>query len=171
MKYFQIRNFDVVNGKGIRTSIFVSGCALHCKNCFNSEAWDFCSGKEFTSKQFFQILELLKRPYCAGLSILGGEPFDQTDNTFLIELCKTAHALGKDVWVWSGHLFEELVKGESYQRTLLENCDILIDGRYIDELRDLSLAWRGSSNQRVLDIKKSLAEGKATWLRGEENGK
>lgn len=167
MKYQKIYSFDTADGKGIRTSIFVSGCTLHCKNCFNPEAWDFCSGKEFTSKQFFQILELLKRPYCAGLSILGGEPFDQIDNNLLIELCKSTHALEKDVWVWSGHQFEELVKGEAYQHNLLENCDVLVDGRYAYELRDLSLAWRGSSNQRVLDIKKSLAQNKAILL--EEN--
>lgn len=166
MKYFQIRSFDVVNGKGIRTSIFVSGCTLHCKNCFNSEAWDFNAGKLFTSKQFFQILDLLKRPYCAGLSILGGEPFDQTDNNLLIELCESAHVLGKNVWAWSGHQFEELLKNNR-ARVLLENCDVLVDGRYEDELRDLSLAWRGSSNQRVLDVKKSLAQNKPVLYKEE----
>lgn len=166
MKYFQIRSFDVVNGKGIRTSIFVSGCTLHCKNCFNSEAWSFNAGKLFTSKQFFQILDLLKRPYCAGLSILGGEPFDQTDNNLLIELCESAHVLGKNVWAWSGHQFEELLKNNK-ARVLLENCDVLVDGRYEDELRDLSLAWRGSSNQRVLDVKKSLAQNKPVLYKEE----
>lgn len=166
MKYFQIRSFDVVNGEGIRTSIFVSGCTLHCKNCFNPEAWDFGAGKLFTSKQFFQILDLLKRPYCAGLSILGGEPFDQTDNNLLIELCESAHVLGKNVWAWSGHQFEELLK-DNKARVLLENCDVLVDGRYEDELRDLSLAWRGSSNQRVLDVKKSLAQNKPVLYKEE----
>lgn len=166
MKYFQIRSFDVVNGEGIRTSIFVSGCTLHCKNCFNSEAWDFNAGKLFTSKQFFQILDLLKRPYCAGLSILGGEPFDQIDNNLLIELCESAHVLGKNVWAWSGHQFEELLK-DNKARVLLENCDVLVDGRYEDELRDLSLAWRGSSNQRVLDVKKSLAQNKPVLYKEE----
>ena len=166
MKYQKIYSFDTANGEGIRTSIFVSGCTLHCKNCFNSEAWDFSAGKEFTSKQFFQILELLKRPYCAGLSILGGEPFDQTDNNLLIELCESAHVLGKNVWAWSGHQFEELLKN-SKARVLLENCDVLVDGRYEDELRDLSLAWRGSSNQRVIDVKKSLAQNKPVLYKEE----
>lgn len=166
MKYQKIYSFDTADGKGIRTSIFVSGCTLHCKNCFNSEAWNFDAGKLFTSKQFFQILELLKRPYCAGLSILGGEPFDQIDKTLLVELCKSAHSLEKDVWIWSGHQFEELLKNDK-TRGLLENCDVLVDGRYMDELRNLSLAWRGSSNQRVLDVKKSLAQNKAILL--EEN--
>lgn len=166
MKYFQIRSFDVVNGKGIRTSIFVSGCTLHCKNCFNSEAWDFNAGKLFTSKQFFQILDLLKRPYCAGLSILGGEPFDQTDNNLLIELCESAHVLRKNVWAWSGHQFEELLKNNK-ARVLLENCDVLVDGRYEDKLRDLNLAWCGSSNQRVLDVKKSLAQNKPVLYKEE----
>ena len=166
MKYQKIYSFDTADGKGIRTSIFVSGCTLHCKNCFNSEAWDFGAGKEFTSKQFFQILELLKRPYCAGLSILGGEPFDQKDNNLLIELCESAHVLGKNVWAWSGHQFEELLKNDK-ARNLLENCDVLVDGRYIDELRDLSLARRGSSNQRVLDVKKSLAQNKPVLYKEE----
>ena len=170
MKYQKIYSFDTADGKGIRTSIFVSGCTLRCKNCFNSEAWDFDAGKEFTSKQFFQILKLLERPYCAGLSILGGEPFDQIDNNLLIELCKSAHILGKDVWAWSGHQFEELLKN-SKARELLENCDVLVDGRYEDELRDLSLAWRGSSNQRVLDVKKSLAQNKPVSYKGELNGR
>lgn len=157
MNYFQIRSFDVVNGKGIRTSIFVSGCTLHCKNCFNSEAWDFNSGKEFSSIQFFKIQELLKRPYCSGLSILGGEPFDQHDFYFLIELCKAAHALKKDVWIWSGHQFEELRMNED-KLNLLKQCDVLVDGPFIDEKKDLSLAWRGSQNQRIIDVQKSLKQ-------------
>ena len=170
MKYQKIYSFDTADGEGIRTSIFVSGCTLHCRNCFNPEAWDFSAGKLFTSKQFFQILELLKRPYCAGLSILGGEPFDQIDNSLLIELCKSAHTLEKNVWVWSGHQFEELLKNNK-ARELLENCDVLVDGRYEDELRDLSLAWRGSSNQRVLDVKKSLAQNKPVLYKEEQYGK
>ena len=106
----------------------------------------------------------MKKPYCAGLSILGGEPFDQKDNYLLIELCKAAHTIGKDVWIWSGYTFEEL-KTDDKKLELLQECDILVDGPFIDEQKDLSLKWRGSTNQRVIDIKESLASGKVVEYR------
>lgn len=155
MNYQKIYSFDLANGEGVRTSIFVSGCTLHCKGCFNTEAWCFESGKPLTSIEFFQISQLLKNPYYSGLSILGGEPFDQTDNYLLIELCKVAHANNKNVWIWSGHDFEELNLNMK-NRELLENCDVLIDGRFEEDKKDLSLKWRGSSNQRIIDVQKSL---------------
>lgn len=158
MNYQKIYSFDLANGEGIRTSIFMSGCTLHCKGCFNKEAWDFESGKPFTSTEYFKILEQLKSPYCDGLSILGGEPFDQKDNFMLIELCKSAHAEGKNVWIWSGHLFEELNLNPD-ARELLNNCDILVEGPFIEEQKDLSLKWRGSRNQNIVDIQKSLEKG------------
>ena len=164
MNYSQIRTMDISNGEGIRTSIFVSGCNRHCKGCFNKEAWDFNSGKNFNSEKYLKIYDLLKKPYCAGLSILGGEPFDQKDNYLLIELCKAAHTIGKDVWVWSGYTFEELKKDDK-KLELLQECDILVDGPFIDEQKDLSLKWRGSTNQRVINIKESLASGKVVEYR------
>ena len=164
MNYQKIYSFDLADGDGIRTSIFVSGCNRHCKGCFNKEAWDFNSGKNFNSEKYFKIYDLLKKPYCAGLSILGGEPFDQKDNYLLIELCKAAHTIGKDVWVWSGYTFEELKKDDK-KLELLQECDILVDGPFIDEQKDLSLKWRGSTNQRIINIKESLASGKVVEYR------
>ena len=164
MNYQKIYSFDLADGDGIRTSIFVSGCNRHCKGCFNEEAWDFNSGKNFNSEKYFKIYDLLKKPYYAGLSILGGEPFDQKDNYLLIELCKAAHTIGKDVWVWSGYTFEELKKDDK-KLELLQECDVLVDGPFIDEQKDLSLKWRGSTNQRVINIKESLASGKVVEYR------
>ena len=164
MNYQKIYSFDLADGDGIRTSIFVSGCNRHCKGCFNEEAWDFNSGKNFNSEKYFKICDLLKKPYCAGLSILGGEPFDQKDNYLLIELCKAAHTIGKDVWIWSGYTFEEL-KTDDKKLELLQECDVLVDGPFIDEQKDLSLKWRGSTNQRIINIKESLASGKVVEYR------
>lgn len=164
MNYQKIYSFDLADGDGIRTSIFVSGCNRHCKGCFNEEAWDFNSGKNFNSEKYFKIYDLLKKPYYAGLSILGGEPFDQKDNYLLIELCKAAHTIGKDVWVWSGYTFEELKKDDK-KLELLQECDVLVDGPFIDEQKDLSLKWRGSTNQRIINIKESLASGKVVEYR------
>ena len=164
MNYQKIYSFDLADGDGIRTSIFVSGCNRHCKGCFNEEAWDFNSGKNFNSEKYFKIYDLLKKPYYAGLSILGGEPFDQKDNYLLIELCKAAHTIGKDVWIWSGYTFEELKKDDK-KLELLQECDILVDGPFIDEQKDLSLKWRGSTNQRIINIKESLASGKVVEYR------
>ncbi len=164
MNYQKIYSFDLSNGEGIRTSLFVSGCTRHCKGCFNKETWDFCSGKEFTSKEYFKICEYLKNPYYSGLSILGGEPFEQEDFYYLIELCKTAHTYGKNVWIWSGYTFDELrLNKKTFE--LLKECDILIDGPFVEELKDLSLAWRGSSNQRIIDVQKSLQENKVIEYR------
>ena len=164
MNYQKIYSFDLADGDGIRTSIFVSGCNRHCKGCFNEEAWDFNSGKNFNSEKYFKIYDLLKKPYYAGLSILGGEPFDQKDNYLLIELCKAAHTIGKDVWIWSGYTFEELKKDDK-KLELLQECDVLVDGPFIDEQKDLSLKWRGSTNQRIINIKESLASGKVVEYR------
>ena len=166
MNYQKIYSFDLANGEGIRTSIFVSGCTRHCPGCFNKEAWDFCSGKPFTSKEFFQICKLLKNPNYDGISILGGEPFDQEDNYYLIELCKEAHANGKNIWIWSGYSFEELHMNPA-ARSLLEKCDILVDGRFEENKKDLNLKWRGSSNQRIIDVQKSLQEEKVIEYRQE----
>lgn len=158
MNYQKIYSFDLANGEGIRTSIFVSGCNRHCKGCFNKEAWDFYSGKLFNSEQFFKICNFFKNPYYSGLSILGGEPFDQKDCFLLIELCKVAHALEKSVWIWSGYTFEELIK-DNKKIELLKECDVLVDGPFVEEQKDLSLKWRGSRNQRIINVPRSLENG------------
>lgn len=161
MNYQKIYTFDLANGEGIRASVFVSGCNRQCEGCFNKEAWDFCSGKQFTPAHYSKVLEIISNPIYDGISILGGEPFDQNEQgiQILIELCKSTHNLGKTVWIWSGHEFEELnLMPEA--RKLLANCDVLIDGPFIEEQKDRTLLWRGSKNQRIIDVQKSLEEGK-----------
>lgn len=168
MNYQDIYNFDLANGEGVRVSLFVSGCTLHCKNCFNKEAWDFKAGKELTSEKYFQIYKLLESPNYSGLSILGGEPFDQEDYYLLMELCQTAHFYGKNVWIWSGHTFEE-INLDAKMSTLLQKCDVLVDGRFDEKQKDPSLNWRGSRNQRVIDVQESLKQQKVVEYVGQFN--
>lgn len=168
MNYQDIYNFDLANGEGVRVSLFVSGCTLHCKDCFNKEAWDFNGGKVLTSEKYFQICKLLENPNYSGLSILGGEPFDQKDYFLLSDLCKTAHYYGKDVWIWTGHTFEE-INLDSKMKNLLELCDVLVDGRFDSKLKDTSLKWRGSSNQRIIDVQKSLEQQRIIEYVGQSN--
>lgn len=154
MRYGQIRKLDVANGEGIRTSFFVTGCNNNCKNCFNTEYKDFEFGKLWTEKETNQIIENLDKEEIAGLSILGGEPFEHIDDLIDI-LNKIKSSSKKDIWIWSGFTFEELIKKHK-AKNLLGLCDVLVDGRYVEEERDLTLKFRGSRNQRVLDLKKSL---------------
>ena len=158
MNYQKINAFDIANGEGIRVSLFVSGCKFHCKGCFNPQAWDLYSGYLYTEKEEELILNRLKHPDFKGLSILGGDPLWQDDDGLkqLISLCKKVHELGKDIWVWTGFTFEEIVLHEnSLLFELVENCDYLIDGRFISDEKDLSIPWRGSTNQRIIDINKT----------------
>ncbi len=170
MKYSSIIGFDVANGPGIRVSLFVSGCSFHCEGCFNKEAQDFNYGYEYTDKTQAYILDRLKHPDFAGLSILGGDPMCQSkeDLSLLIDLCTQVHALGKTVWLWTGFSFDELMQKTLLNgndettfmhRVLLNNVDYIVDGRFELDKRDLSLAWRGSSNQHIVDVKQSLANG------------
>lgn len=134
---------DIANGTGIRVSIFFSGCTHHCFNCFNSELWDFNCGSQFTQSTIDSIISLLAPPYIKGLSILGGEPF-QNEND-VVKLCKAAKEKypTKDIWVWTGYKFEEIT-----DNPILQYADVIIDGKYEDDKRDLTLKFRGSSNQR-----------------------
>ena len=155
LNYQKINAFDIANGKGIRVSLFVSGCKFHCKGCFNSQAWDFNSGYPFTEKEEQLILERLKHPDFKGLSILGGDPFWQDDEGLkqLISLCEKVHKLGKDVWIWTGFTWEELINNENkLVLSLVKTCDYLIDGRFVEKEKDLSVPWRGSTNQRIIDV-------------------
>jgi anaerobic ribonucleoside-triphosphate reductase activating protein len=156
MKYSGIIKHDIANGEGIRVSLFVSGCNQHCPDCFNQDSQNFYNGKTFTNKTFDEIIELVSRPEISGLSILGGEPLDQTrsDLFMLNNLCITIkHNLNKTIWLWTGHVLEDIIFKE--QLDLLKNIDVLIDGPYIASQTDLSLKWRGSKNQRVIDMNQS----------------
>ena len=161
MKYAKIRKMDISNGEGIRVSLFVQGCSFHCKNCFNQETWDFNGGKEFTTAEIQKIIELADKDYIAGLSILGGEPLhnNNVDEVFHIVATFKEKFPNKDIWLWTGFKFEDAIK-DSKRKLILCNIDVLIDGQFEEDKKDITLKWRGSSNQRVIDCKKSLAENK-----------
>lgn len=166
MNYADIRPIDVANGPGVRTSIFVSGCTHHCKECFNPETWDFAYGQPFGGEQIQEILDCLSKPYIRGLSLLGGEPFEPDNQRALLPfLHRLRQQLpDKTVWAFSGYTWEELT-GQSRARceatgALLSLVDVLVDGEFVEALRDISLRFRGSSNQRLLDVPASLAAGR-----------
>ena len=167
MHYAKIIPFDLANGNGIRIALFVSGCNARCPGCFNPELKDFMYGKEFSEKTKQRAISLLNNPYVAGLSILGGDPLWQDEKSMadLEDLVKRVHGLHKTVWIWSGFTWELVMmiepddERESARQELLKSCDVFVDGLFIEEKKDLSLKWRGSSNQRVIDVKKSLAAG------------
>lgn len=152
MNYQKIYDFDLANGPGVRVSIFVSGCTLHCPGCFNSEAWSFASGKKFGKPQMKAIKKILKDDRYDGLSILGGEPFDQDKKGIkqLIKLCKYSHKKNKTVWIWSGHLRKNLTRKP--QQQLLKYCDYLVEGPFIKEKITDEIAYIGSTNQKVIKL-------------------
>ena len=159
MRYAQTRQYDVANGEGVRTTLFVTGCTHNCFNCFNKEYQDFNYGKPFTQKTIDTILEYVGSPHIQGLSLLGGEPMQNTEG--LIELCKQFRAkfgYSKDIWCWTGYTFDGVIKHPNMHE-LLTYIDVLVDGLYIERLKDLTLKFRGSSNQRIIDVKESLIKG------------
>ncbi len=162
MRYNLIRKMDISDGPGVRVSIFMQGCNFHCKNCFNSETWDFNGGKEFNDDTIKKVLELCKKDHIKGLSILGGEPMHPANINGTTKLAKEFKEAfpDKDVWVWSGFRYEDL-KDED----VFNYVDVLVDGQYVDELHDPTLKWRGSSNQRVIDIKKSKENNEVVLLK------
>ena len=163
MNYGRIIKYDVANGEGVRTSLFVSGCTNHCPGCFNQEAQDFNYGKLYTQDTENILLDCIKQPYISGLSILGGDPLCQ-DNMGLITLnflTRKVHSLGKTVWLWTGFKWEDFnfTNNFSLQSLLLSACDVVVDGPFIEAEKDLSLAFRGSRNQRIIDVRKTLGKG------------
>lgn len=167
MHFATIKNYDIANGEGIRVSIFVSGCRHHCPGCFNAEAWDFNYGKEFTDKEIEQIIEMLKPDYISGLSLLGGEPFEIENQTGLLPLVKKVKETypSKKIWAYSGYLFDkqiidEMTKNNNITEEFIKYIDILVDGKFVQELKNPALKFRGSSNQRIIDVQKSLNENK-----------
>lgn len=158
MRYNTIRKMDISNGPGVRVSVFVQGCIFNCINCFNPETHDFEGGKgEFTDEKIAFILDLCEKEYIEGLSILGGEPLHPKNIEGVTKLARLFKKRfpKKNLWVWSGYLYEELQDKE-----IFNYVDVLVDGRYIDELHDFTLEWRGSANQRVIDIKKTRKNDK-----------
>lgn len=166
MNYATIKNRDIANGIGVRVSLFVSGCTHHCKNCFNKETWDFNFGEKFTEDTAKEIIKLLEPSYVNGLSLLGGEPFEVQNQGELLNLLRIVKVTypQKDVWCYTGYIFDAQLLKESRARCehtdeMLSYIDILVDGPYIEEQKDISLQFRGSKNQRIIDVKKSLAKG------------
>ncbi len=157
MRYNQIRSMDISNGPGVRVSLFFQGCHFHCKNCFNSDTWDFNKGIEFNDKVIDNILELCSKEYVAGLSILGGEPLHPVNINGTITLAKKFKSMypNKTIWVWTGYKYEDI-----FNKEVLSYIDVLVDGQFIDELYDPKLKYKGSSNQRVIDVKATLKENK-----------
>lgn len=164
--YSKIKTFDIANGEGIRTSIFFSGCEHYCKNCFNSELWDFNVGQSFTKEVYESKIKPTMNEHITGISILGGEPLHPNNITATFNLVKwfKEDFPKKTIWLWSGYTWEELTsKSNSNYKInigILNNIDVLVDGKYVDELRDISLKWCGSTNQRVINIQESLKENK-----------
>ena len=153
MRYNKIRKMDISNGEGVRVSIFMQGCAFHCENCFNPETWDFDGGKEFDDKVIEHVIELCDKSHITGLSILGGEPMHPKNIQGTKKLCQRFKEKFKDktIWCWTGYLFDNVPDKE-----VLNYIDVLIDGRFINSEFDPNLEWRGSKNQRVIDVQKSL---------------
>lgn len=161
MKYRKIRKMDIADGPGVRVSIFFQGCDFHCKNCFNPETWSWDCGEEFNDEVIDKILDLAKFDYITGLSILGGEPMHPNNIMGTLKLAKAFRTRypQKTIWAWSGYKYEDILKPE-----VLKYLDVLVDGQYIDSKRDPRLKWCGSTNQRVIDVVKSLKENKIVIL-------
>ncbi len=158
MNYNKIRKMDISNGPGVRVSIFMQGCAFNCKECFNPETHDFNGGKEFNEDTINEVLKLCDNENVKGLSILGGEPMHPKNVEGTAKLAKTFKEKfpDKNVWVWSGFKFDQDLRNNEQDKEALKYIDVLVDGQYVDALRNPTLKWRGSSNQRVIDVQKSL---------------
>ena len=174
MNYATIKYCDIANGEGVRTSLFVSGCRRHCPNCFNAVAWDFNYGEPFTKEVRNKILESLAPGYINGLSLLGGEPFEPENQRALVPLLRRVRAQypDKDIWAYSGFtLDKELTVDGAHPRCevtdeMLSLIDILVDGRYVDAQRNISLRFRGSENQRIIDMDRTRAAGRIVLWEG-----
>ena len=166
MNYATIKNNDIANGPGVRVSLFVSGCTHRCKGCFNEIAWDFDYGEPFTQETIDSILKMLAPDYIQGITLLGGEPFEPRNQPAIVDLLRQIkkHYPVKSIWAFSGYLFDkEILAGKlgpwEITNEYLSYLDVLVDGRFVEEKKDLSLRFRGSSNQRLIDVQKSLRSG------------
>lgn len=175
MNYADIKQYDVANGPGVRVSLFVSGCTHHCKNCFNQETWDFNFGEEFTEKEIDRIIEYMKPSYVQGITLLGGEPMEYTNQKGLLPLVRKIKQVypEKNIWCFTGYLFDKDIMERMYAkwpetRELLSFFDVMVDGRFVEELKSLALRFKGSSNQRTIDVKKSLEQKKVVLVQGYE---
>lgn len=170
MNYATIKKTDVANGPGVRVSLFVSGCTHYCKGCFNSEAWDFHYGNPYTEGTEEEILEALKAPYIKGLSVLGGEPFEEANRQTVLGLLKKARECypEKTIWCYTGYDYEKdllrwIAEGKREVEEMLSLIDVLVDGEFVEEQKNLRLAFRGSENQRLIDVPASMKQQCVVW--------
>lgn len=180
MNYATIKNCDIANGPGVRVSLFVSGCTHRCKGCFNEIAWDFDYGQPFTQETIDNILKMLEPPHIAGITLLGGEPFEPQNQPAILDLLRQIKKRmpEKSIWAFSGYLFEkDILAGrlgpKEITQELISYVDVLVDGPFVLEKKDLMLRFRGSSNQRLIDVKASLESGTTVlWndWQGQERG-
>lgn len=173
MYYADIKKTDIANGIGVRVSLFVSGCRHHCKGCFNQEAWDFHYGKPFTEESIHEILEAANKIHIRGLSLLGGEPLDEKNQPEILHLLRRfkKEFPEKTVWCYTGYDFEKDILplqlgNPMILKEILGYLDVLVDGEFVEELKSLDLRFRGSSNQRIIDVPASLQKGKLIPLEG-----
>lgn len=167
MNYATIKKHDIANGPGVRVSLFVSGCSHHCPGCFNPETWDFNYGQAFDSDVINEVLQAIEPSYIHGFSLLGGEPFEYKNQLGILPLLKEIKTKfpNKDIWCYTGYDFEKDILGKMVDtwpetKEMLSYIDILVDGEFVEAKKDLSLRFRGSSNQRIIDVPKSLDEGR-----------
>lgn len=179
MYYAAIKNCDIANGPGVRVSLFVSGCTHHCPGCFNQEAWDFHYGQPFTEETKKTILDMLRPGYIRGLTLLGGEPFDPRNQEPVVQLLRRIkqELPQKSIWAFSGYLFDrDILSGKlgdwEITKEYLGYLDVLVDGPFVQEKKNLSLRFRGSENQRLIDVPASLASGTVVlWQDWQSEGK
>ena len=171
MNYGEIKTCDIANGEGVRVSLFVSGCTHHCKNCFNDVAWDFGYGKPFTEETEEMLLKALEPDFVDGLSLLGGEPFEPENQKALVPFLEKVRERypQKNLWCYTGYTLEQDLLRDSrarcgYTDRMLSMIDVLVDGRFVEALKDISLPFRGSSNQRILNLRATLESGSAKLL-------
>ena len=160
MRWAKIRTEDIANGPGIRVSLYVQGCNRHCKNCFNPETWDFNGGQIFNKRVLFMLMEEIRKKEIVGLSILGGEPLDQGEDLLkLVKIFRKEFGDSKTIWMWTGYTYEEL---NDIQKEIVNNIDVLVDGPFVESKRCPNKKFRGSSNQRIIDIAATNASGRIT---------
>ena len=168
MNYHKIEKTSIANGTGIRVVLWVSGCSLHCKGCHNPETWCLNSGKLFDEEAERELFEALDKPYIKGITLSGGHPLESENALDVLNLIIKIRDRfsNKDIWLYTGYTFESIVNSPlrnlstTLRKKIVAMCDVVVDGRYIEELRDITLKWRGSRNQRVIDVKQSLKENK-----------
>ncbi len=175
MYYADIKQYDISNGPGVRISLFVSGCTHRCKNCFNEVAWDFNYGEPFTEETIDKIIEYLEPDYIWGLTLLGGEPFERTNQQGLLPLLRKVREIypKKTIWCFSGYLFDRDIVGRMMEdwpetKEMLSYIDVLVDGEFIEEEKNLTKRFKGSANQRTIDVPASLKEGRVVIVEGYE---